>query len=55
MEKTDCCSRYELQPRSQLVELRTLPATSIFPSRHYERDETLFLQINERRTKHFDS
>ena len=42
MRKIDCCLRYEVQPQSQLVELRTLHATSILPSKHYESDETLF-------------
>ena len=55
MEKIDCCLRYEVQPQSQLVELRTLHATSLFPSKHYESDETLFPRTDERRTKHFDS
>jgi len=55
MEKIDCCLRYEVQPQSQLVELRTLHATSILPSKHYESDETLFPWTDERRTKHFDS
>ena len=55
MEKIDCCLRYEVQPRSQLVELRTLHATSILPSKYYESDETLFPRTDKRRTKHFDS
>jgi len=55
MEKINCCLRYELQPRSQLVELRTFLATSILSSKHYESDETRFPWTDERRTKHFDS